>query len=267
MYSVIVGTTALVVSVFLVVVYYVLKAAHARPAAHGAPRAHGTSRGHSGLEGAVLLILSSALKLLLRLGIGFRPMMLLTVRGRKTGVPRTSLVDMFERNGRYWLVATHSADANWVRNLRAAGAGTLARGRRRLSFTAAELGQEQAGTVLKEVVGPRLARPVAGFVLRQTLGVPADGSLEDFIRAAELHPVFELAVSRAVEAGGVDQTPSSPRRARGPLIAIVVGALLAAGHATLGAIAIMNVGQWVPGVAIGLLLAGVGNHLRIFGRP
>jgi deazaflavin-dependent oxidoreductase (nitroreductase family) len=124
-------------------------------------------------------------------------MMMLTVRGRKSGVPRTNPVDLFEHAGRYWLVATHTRDANWVQNLRAAGQGSLALGCRRLTFTAMELSQAESGVVLKEVLGPRLARPVAGFVLRQTIGVSHDAPLAEFTAAAAVHPVFELSLDSA----------------------------------------------------------------------
>src|SRR5215217_1276067 len=98
-----------------------------------------------------------------------------------------------ERNGRRWLVATHGgASSNWVRNLRAAGEGILTRGRRRQAVTAVELSPEAAGPVLKEVLGPRLASPVRGLVLRRTLDVAPDASLDAFIDEARRHPIFEL---------------------------------------------------------------------------
>lgn len=136
--------------------------------------------------------------LLLKRGIRFGPMMLLSVRGRVSGQLRTSPVDLFEKDGRQWLVSTHGVgDSNWVRNLRAAGVGTLTRGSHRFAFTAVELSQQEAGIVLRDVVGPRLARPVAGFVLRRTLRVSGGASVDDFVRTAEQHPVFELARTTA----------------------------------------------------------------------
>jgi deazaflavin-dependent oxidoreductase (nitroreductase family) len=133
------------------------------------------------------------LKKLLRAGVPMGPMILLTVRGRTTGLPRTTPVDLFERDGRRWLVATHGGDnSNWVRNLRAAGEGILTRGRRREAIAAAELTPEEAGPVFKEVLAPRLASPTRGFVLRHTLDVVPDASLDDFISMARFHPVFEL---------------------------------------------------------------------------
>lgn len=133
------------------------------------------------------------IKRLLRGGVPMGPMILLTVRGRTTGQPRTTLVDLFERDGRRWLVATHGGgNSNWVRNLRAAGEGILTRGRRRQAITAVELIPEEAGPVLKEVLGPRLASPVRGLVLRHTVDVAPDASLDEFISTARFHPVFEL---------------------------------------------------------------------------
>ena len=102
---------------------------------------------------ALVLVGTWIIKRLLRAGVPMGPMILLTVRGRATGQPRTTPVDLLERNGRRWLVATHGgASSNWVRNLRAAGEGILTRGRRRQPVTAVELSPEAAGTVLKEVL-------------------------------------------------------------------------------------------------------------------
>jgi len=142
----------------------------------------------------VLVLLGTwIIKRLLRAGVPLGPMILRTVRGRTTGQPRTTPVDLLERNGRRWLVATHGgAGSAWVRNLRAAGEGILTRGRRRQAVTAVELSPEAAGRVLKEVLGPRLASPVRGIVLRRTLDVAPDASVDDFIDEAHRHPVFEL---------------------------------------------------------------------------
>jgi len=153
---------------------------------------------HARLHKTVMRVAGKTIGLLLRRGIRFGPMMMLTVRGRITGRPWTNPVDLFENDGRHWLVSTHGVgDSSWVRNLRAAGEGTLTRGSHRYTFTAVELTQREAGIVLREIVGPRLARPVAGFVLRRTLRVPGNASADDFARTAAQHPVFELALSAA----------------------------------------------------------------------
>jgi len=109
------------------------------------------------------------LKGLLRVGIPMGPMILLTVRGRKSGKLRTTPVDLFQRGDRSFLVSTHRQESsNWVRNLRAAGEGTLTRGWNRRAIKAVELAPDAAGEVLKEVLGPRLASAMGGIVLRRT---------------------------------------------------------------------------------------------------
>ncbi len=141
----------------------------------------------------LFLAVTWIIKGLLRTGIPLGPMVLLTVRGRKSGEPRTTPVDLFERNGRSFLISTHRQESsNWVRNLRAAGEGVLRRGRNRRPIAVVELPPEIAGAVLKEVLGPRLASPLAGFVLRRTFSVPPDAPLPEFIEAARSHPVFEI---------------------------------------------------------------------------
>jgi deazaflavin-dependent oxidoreductase (nitroreductase family) len=145
---------------------------------------------------ALVLVGTWIVKRLLRAGVPMGPMTLLTVRGRTTGQPRTTPVDLFEHDGRRWLVAAHG-EGNWTRNLRAAGEGILTRGRRRQAITAVELSPEAAGPVLKEVLGPRLASAMRGFILRRTLDVAPDASLVDFISVARHHPVFELGPPRA----------------------------------------------------------------------
>ena len=155
-------------------------------------RRHGqSSHGPSGMVSVV----NWGIMMLLHLGIRVTilgPMMLLTVRGRKTGKPRTIPVDLYERDGRRFLMATHG-EGNWVRNLRVAGEGILSLGRHHQAFTAAELAPEVAGPVIKEILGPLLSSSgIRGNALRQHLGVHADSSLHDFITVARTHPVFEL---------------------------------------------------------------------------
>jgi deazaflavin-dependent oxidoreductase (nitroreductase family) len=140
-------------------------------------------------------VLSWGITMLLRLGVRltiFGPMMLLTVRGRKTGKARTTPVDLHEYDGRRFLIATHGM-GSWVYNLRATGEGVLSLGWNRQAFRAVELPPEVGGPVIKAVLGPLLASEgVRGTALRENFGLAADASLNDFIDAARSHPVFEL---------------------------------------------------------------------------
>jgi hypothetical protein len=79
-----------------------------------------------------------------------------------------------------------------VKNLREAGEGTLTRGWTRRAIKVVEPPPDTAGQVLKEALGPRLASPIGGIVLRRTFSVPPDAPLEKFIEAARSHPVFEI---------------------------------------------------------------------------
>src|SRR5215212_978841 len=63
------------------------------------------------------------------MGFGKYPMYLLTVRGRKSGQPRTVSIAIMEQEGKRYLGAPFGA-VNWVRNLRSAGEAVLTRGRR-----------------------------------------------------------------------------------------------------------------------------------------
>ncbi|MBA2395431.1 MAG: nitroreductase family deazaflavin-dependent oxidoreductase [Ktedonobacteraceae bacterium] len=141
------------------------------------------------------------IKVLLRLGIPMTilgPMKLLTVRGRKTGILRTVPVDFYEYAGQRFLIATHGL-GNWVYNLRTEGEGSLSLGRSHQTFTAFELPPEEAGPVIKEVLGPLFASPgMRGSILRRHFGVTADSSLNDFTNAARSHPVFRISSSEVL---------------------------------------------------------------------
>ena len=63
----------------------------------------------------------------LRRGLRLGSQYLLTVRGRKTGEPRSTPVSLATVDGTRYIVAAF-ADAAWVKNVRVAGSATLARG-------------------------------------------------------------------------------------------------------------------------------------------
>jgi deazaflavin-dependent oxidoreductase (nitroreductase family) len=117
---------------------------------------------------------------------------LLTVRGRKSGLPRTTPVTMVARRGKSYLFAPYGA-VDWVRNLRASGGGTLQHGRRTETFTAVELTPQQAAPIMQEDFA---TVPAA---VRQFFAVTPASSLEDFEREAERHPVFEVTMGLGVD--------------------------------------------------------------------
>jgi deazaflavin-dependent oxidoreductase (nitroreductase family) len=114
--------------------------------------------------------------------IGKYPMYLLTVRGRKSGEPRTVAVAIIERNGKRYVGSVYGI-VDWVRNLRAAGEAILTRGRRSETVKAIELPKGEAAFVLREEI--KGGNPFAHYY-----GVTADSSFEEFERAVLTHPLF-----------------------------------------------------------------------------
>jgi deazaflavin-dependent oxidoreductase (nitroreductase family) len=124
---------------------------------------------------------------LLRAGIklvGARkyPMYLLTVRGRKSGLPRTVPIAIWERNGKRYVGSVYGI-VDWVRNLRAAREAILTRGRRSETVSVRELPKGEAALVLREDIKD-------GNPFARNYGVTAASSLEEFERAVLTHPVF-----------------------------------------------------------------------------
>ncbi len=117
-------------------------------------------------------------------GAGNYPMYLLTVRGRKSGQPRTIPIAIWERNGKRYVGSVFGI-VDWVRNLRAAGEAILTRGRRSETLNVRELPQGEAAHVLREDI--KNGNPFAHYY-----GVSADAPLEAFERAVLTHPVFLL---------------------------------------------------------------------------
>jgi deazaflavin-dependent oxidoreductase (nitroreductase family) len=132
---------------------------------------------------------NAIVKRLLLLGVRITPMVLLTVRGRRTGRPRTTPVGLLVHDGHRYLFSAFG-EVNWVRNLRAAGVGIIGRGRRRETLRAAELSAEEAGQILQFI----LKSPTFGRVVRPYFPVAPDAPLTVFVHEARRHPVFELGV-------------------------------------------------------------------------
>lgn len=117
------------------------------------------------------------------------PNALLTVRGRKSGLSRTTPVAFVEVDGRRWIIATFG-DVNWSRNLRAAGEATIKVKGRTQPVRAIELSPEEGARFFRQVLTPYVRRiPVGGLLLR-LLG--ATDIIADPEAAARRRPVFEL---------------------------------------------------------------------------
>lgn len=125
-------------------------------------------------------------------GIPLGPNALITVRGRTSGVDRTTPVALIEIGGRRWVVGTFG-ETHWVRNLRAAGQATVTVGKREKQVRAIELGAEAGGVFFRDVLVPYVKRIPLGlgkWMIGSVLG--AKDILEDPVAAGRTHPVFEL---------------------------------------------------------------------------
>ena len=143
---------------------------------------------------------------LLRRGLPMGPNALLTVRGRTSGLDRTTPVAVVAIGDRRWLIGTFG-EVNWVRNLRAAGEATLTINRRPEAVQAAELSRSETASFFKDVLAPYVAHiPLGRFLLGTLLG--AKELLDDPDGAAQRHPVFEL--HPRVSGGSGAETPGQP---------------------------------------------------------
>ena len=113
---------------------------------------------------------------------------LITIRGRKSGLPRTTPVAIIEVSGRRWVWAPWG-DVHWVRNLRAAGRATITVRRRNEDVRATELDPAERIEFFRDVLGPLARRiPFGVWFIRTFDGV----DLNDPVEAAEGRRVFEL---------------------------------------------------------------------------
>lgn len=126
---------------------------------------------------------------LARFGVPMGPNALITIRGRKSGTPRTTPVAVVEIGGRRW-VQSPFGEVNWVRNLRAVGEATLTTGKRQEHVHAAELSRDDAIVFFRDELGPFIGK---SFVTRRIAGMLGlSDVLADPVGAAGRHPVFEL---------------------------------------------------------------------------
>jgi deazaflavin-dependent oxidoreductase (nitroreductase family) len=122
-----------------------------------------------------------------QLGIPTGPAMVLTVPGRKSGQPRSTPMTPFEFDGGLYVVAGYPG-ADWAANARAAGTGTLSRGRRSRPVKIVELTPLQARPILR-------AFPVqvpVGVAFAKRSGMVVDGTSDEFEALAGRIAVFRF---------------------------------------------------------------------------
>ncbi len=149
------------------------------------------------------------------------PNVLLTVRGRSSGRPRSTPAAMLELGGRRYLQASFGV-THWVRNLRVAGEATVSRGRWHETFDVVEMAPEVAGPMLRDalasfhrsrvlrvMLGPTV-RPPAAILYRYRFRV--DETEDEYVAEARRHPLFELHPKHRSEDRGVGPAPEVQQR-------------------------------------------------------
>jgi deazaflavin-dependent oxidoreductase (nitroreductase family) len=132
-------------------------------------------------------IFNPIVALFTRLGLSLLGSRVLEVRGRSSGAPRRTPVNLLVLDGERYLVAPRG-ETQWVRNLRAAGGdGRLLVGRRSEPFTAEEVDDEHKVPILRAYLARWKAEVGAFFD-----GVGPDSSEQELRSVAPKHPVFRL---------------------------------------------------------------------------
>lgn len=130
-------------------------------------------------------VLNRLIGLLPRLGIGPRYMVLLQVRGRKSGRIYSTPVNLLELNGHRYLVAPRG-DTQWARNAVASGEVTLVRGLRRETVKLQPIAEANKPPILKAYLDQYAS------AVQQYFPVQAGSPLPAFAPLAPNYPVFEI---------------------------------------------------------------------------
>jgi deazaflavin-dependent oxidoreductase (nitroreductase family) len=133
-------------------------------------------------------VFNRAVAVATRLGLSVWGSRVLEVRGRKTGEPRRTPVNLLTFGAGTYLVAPRG-EAEWVRNVRAAGGRLdLLLGKRRTHYLATELSDEEKAPILRAYL-ERWKAEVGVFFE----GVGPKSSDEEIAVMAQKHPVFAIA--------------------------------------------------------------------------
>ena len=135
-------------------------------------------------------VFNRAVAFLTARGVSVLGSRVLAVRGRTSGVWRTTPVNLLDLDGRRYLVSPRG-EGQWVRNLRAAGTGELRVGRRTEAFRGRELSDQEKVPVLRAYL-KRWKVEVGAFFD----GVGPDSGDADIAAIASRHPAFEVLPAR-----------------------------------------------------------------------
>jgi deazaflavin-dependent oxidoreductase (nitroreductase family) len=137
----------------------------------------------------VVRLFDPVMRWLLGSGFPMGPNTLLTVRGRRSGQPRSAGVAILEVGGRRWITGAYG-EVQWVRNLRAAGEGEIRVKGRSEHVRVQALTHAEAAAFYRDTL--RLYYEKLPLPGKWAASLFAGDALRDPEAAAETHPVFEL---------------------------------------------------------------------------
>jgi len=128
----------------------------------------------------------------LPLGSRKAPMALLTVKGRKSGLERTTPVAI-ERHGDGWLLVAVYGTCDWSRNLEAAGEARITSRGATTPVRATRLEPADAGPILRDAMAraPSMVRRMTAPYFTAEI----ESAASEWEREASEHPVFVLTKS------------------------------------------------------------------------
>ena len=140
---------------------------------------------------AIVAAFNPLVRRMIRAGLPLGPNVVLTVRGRSSGLPRSFPVAIMNVDARDYIQSPYG-EVNWVRNLRANPAAVLTRGNREEVVEAVEVAPEDAVAILRAGVDRYLRSRWLAPMVRLFTGIRRDSTDEEILAHARLHPTFEL---------------------------------------------------------------------------
>ena len=117
-------------------------------------------------------------------GLGPRKLIRLTVKGRKSGQPRSVAVNEVTVNGQRYLVAPRG-NTEWARNARVHPDAEIKRGKSE-NVTLTELPTNERAPVIQQYLREN------AWVTKREFGIDPKASIGEFEKIADKHPVFKV---------------------------------------------------------------------------
>jgi deazaflavin-dependent oxidoreductase (nitroreductase family) len=117
-------------------------------------------------------------------GLGPKKTVDLEVRGRKSGLPRRTAVNIVVFEGTRYLVAPRG-DTEWSRNARAASEAVIHRGKPE-QVRLADVPEAERAPIIQKYLREN------ALVTKREFGIEPDSPIEEFQRIAGSHPVFRI---------------------------------------------------------------------------